>query len=131
MGTAQSASLSRTLNPLTIYRTHPLEGIIFTLRASFTQGTAISTFIFLFGNNVDLLTILGANIFILPLMLLVQILDTLTFTLDIGGGWNFFNFPAQHQIHHSLEEKHYDKILEPLIRLGLIGGSLHTRKKKA
>ena len=34
-----------TLTPLTIYRTHPLEGVIFTLRGSFTQGISISTFV--------------------------------------------------------------------------------------
>ena len=53
-----------TLTPLTIYRTHPLEGIIFTLRGSFTQGISISSFVFFFGNNVDLYTVIGVNVFV-------------------------------------------------------------------
>ena len=123
---------AETLNPVTIYRTHPLEGIIFTLRASFTQGIAISTFIFLFGNNVDLLTILGANIFI--------------FTFNVAGSnlrhshiyiryWTWLEFflisPAQHQIHHSLEEKHYDKNFGATLSVwDWIGGSLHHSEER-
>ena len=124
---------AETLNPVTIYRTHPLEGIIFTLRASFTQGIAISTFIFLFGNKVDLLTILGANIFI--------------FSFNVAGSnlrhshiyiryWKWLEFllisPAQHQIHHSLDEKHYDKNFGATLSVwDWIGGSLcHSEEKK-
>ena len=53
---------AEVLTPMTVYRTHPLEGIVFTLRGTFTQGVSISTFIFFFGNNVDLFTVLGANV---------------------------------------------------------------------
>ena len=38
------------LTPITIYRTHPLEGIVFSLRAAFTQGVSISLFIYLFAS---------------------------------------------------------------------------------
>ena len=99
-----------TLTPLTIYRTHPLEGILFSLRASFTQGVSISLFVFFFGNSVDLFTILGVNIFI--------------FCFNVAGAnlrhshigiqyWRWLEYiiisPAQHQLHHSVAEEHYDK----------------------
>ncbi len=99
-----------TLTPLTIYRTHPLEGVVFTIRGSFTQGISISTFVFFFGNNVDLLTIIGVNIFV--------------FCFNVAGSnlrhshigiryWRWLEFiiisPAQHQLHHSIAQKHYDK----------------------
>ena len=98
------------LTPITIYRTHPLEGIVFSLRAAFTQGVSISLFIYLFGNNVDLLTILGVNI--------------LVFAFNVAGSnlrhshigiryWKWLEFifisPAQHQLHHSVAEEHHDK----------------------
>ena len=35
-----------TLTPMTVFRTHPLEGIIFSLRSSTTQAISISSFIF-------------------------------------------------------------------------------------
>ena len=40
-----------TLTPMTVFRTHPLEGIIFSLRAALTQAIMISSFVFLFGGN--------------------------------------------------------------------------------
>ena len=98
------------LTPMTIYRTHPLEGIVFTLRGSFTQGISISTFIFLFGNNVDLYTIIGVNVFV--------------FCFNVAGSnlrhshigiryWRWLEYiiisPAQHQLHHSIARRHFDK----------------------
>ena len=99
-----------TLNPMTVFRTHPLEGVIFSFRSSITQAITISIFVFLFGNNVDLVTILGANIF--------------SFFFNIFGAnlrhshisiryWRWLEYiiisPAQHQVHHSIAVKHYDK----------------------
>ncbi len=98
------------LTPMTIYRTHPLEGILFTLRGSFTQGISISTFVFFFGNNVDLYTVIGVNVFV--------------FCFNVAGSnlrhshigiryWRWLEYiiisPAQHQLHHSIAERHYDK----------------------
>ena len=99
-----------TLTPITVFRTHPLEGIIFSLRSAITQALLISIFVFLFGKNVDLFTILGVNIFI--------------FFFNVAGSnlrhshigiryWWWLEYilisPAQHQLHHSVSIKHHDK----------------------
>ena len=99
-----------TLTPLTIYRTHPLEGVVFTIRGSFTQGISISTFVFCFGNNVDLYTVIGVNVFV--------------FCFNVAGSnlrhshigiryWQWLEYiiisPAQHQLHHSIAQRHHDK----------------------
>ena len=55
---------AETLTPFTVYRTHPVEGIIFALRAIFVQALAIGVFFFFFGDRTELLTLLGANAFI-------------------------------------------------------------------
>ncbi|MDG1880191.1 MAG: sterol desaturase family protein [Paracoccaceae bacterium] len=115
------------LTPLTIYRTHPLEGIVFSLRGAFTQGTSISIFVYLFGNSVDLITILGVNIIV--------------FTFNIAGSnlrhshigiryWNWLEYifisPAQHQLHHSIAEAHHDKNFGASLALwDWLFGSLH------
>ena len=98
------------LTPLTIYRTHPLEGIVFSLRSAFTQGTAISVFFFLFGDKVTLATVLGVNVVI--------------FIFNVAGAnlrhshigiryWAWLEYilisPAQHQLHHSIAKEHHDK----------------------
>ena len=118
-----------TLTPLTIYRTHPLEGVIFILRSSFTQGLSISTFVFMFGDKVDLYTVLGVNVFI--------------FCFNVAGSnlrhshigiryWPWLEYviisPAQHQLHHSIAEKHYDKNFGVTLALWdwLFGSLIHS-----
>ena len=94
---------AETLNPITVYRTHPLEGILFSLRGAFSQGAVISTFFFIFGDKVDLVTILGVNF--------------LVFSFHVAGSnlrhshidikyWLWLEkiliSPAQHQLHQEI-----------------------------
>ncbi len=118
---------AETLNPITVYRTHPLEGIVFSFRGAFSQGIIISLFIYLFGNKVDLVTILGVNVFV--------------FVFHIAGSnlrhshigiqyWSWLEkliiSPAQHQLHHSLDLSHYDKNFGATLAIwDWIFGSLH------
>ena len=118
---------AETLTPMTIYRTHPLEGIVFTLRGSLTQGFSIATFVFFFGDKVDLLTVIGVNIIV--------------FSFNVAGSnlrhshisiryWKWvehiFISPAQHQLHHSLAEEHHDKNFGASLAIwDWIFGSLH------
>ena len=118
---------AEVLTPMTVYRTHPLEGIVFTLRGTFTQGVSISTFIFFFGNNVDLFTVLGANV-------LLFLLNTAGSNLrhsHIGiRYWSWLEYilisPAQHQLHHSVAHRHHDKNFGAALAIwDYIFGSLH------
>ena len=119
------------LTPMTVFRTHPLEGVIFSLRGAFTQAISISLFVFFFGSKVDIATILGANIFI--------------FAFNIAGSnlrhshidisyWKWVEFiiisPAQHQLHHSVLQKHHDKNFGVALALwDWLFGSLHHSEK--
>ena len=115
------------LTPMTVFRTHPLEGIIFSLRSSLTQAISISSFIFLFGNNVDLLTILGVNIFVF----LFNVLGSNLRHSHIGiRYWKWVEFifisPAQHQLHHSIAKEHHDKNFGAALAIwDWLFGSLH------
>ena len=118
---------AETLNPITVYRTHPLEGILFSLRGAFSQGIVISMFFFIFGDKVDLVTILGVNF--------------LVFSFHVAGSnlrhshidikyWSWLEkiliSPAQHQLHHSLDERHYDKNFGAALAIwDWMFGSLH------
>jgi len=118
---------AEVLTPITVYRTHPLEGIVFTLRGTFTQGVSISTFIFFFGNSVDLYTILGANI----LLFLFNTAGSNLRHSHIGiryWAWleNILISPAQHQLHHSIDIKHHDKNFGAALAIwDYFFGSLH------
>ena len=118
---------AEVLTPMTVYRTHPLEGIVFTIRGTFTQGISISTFIFFFGDSVDLYTVLGANI----LLFLFNTAGSNLRHSHIGiryWGWleNILISPAQHQLHHSIDIKHHDKNFGAALAIwDYIFGSLH------
>ena len=98
-----------TLTPVTVYRVHPLEGVLYALRGTAAQGSVIAFFYYLFGGTVDLATVLGANV--------------LVFLFHVTGSnlrhshiniryWRWLEYilisPAQHQIHHSSAERHFD-----------------------
>ena len=118
---------AQVLTPMTVYRTHPLEGIVFTLRGTFTQGVSISTFIFFFGNNVDLFTVLGANV----LLFLFNTAGSNLRHSHIGiRYWSWLEYilisPAQHQLHHSVAHRHHDKNFGAALAIwDYIFGSLH------
>ena len=118
---------AEVLTPLTVYRTHPLEGIVFTIRGTFTQGVSISSFIFFFGNSVDLLTVLGANLF----LFLFNTAGSNLRHSHIGiRYWGWLEYilisPAQHQLHHSIDITHHDKNFGAALAIwDYMFGSLH------
>ncbi len=98
-----------TLTPLTVFRTHPVEGILFLFRSTFVQGLSIGLFVFLFGSKVDLISVLGANLFIV----IFSACGANLRHSSIGIYYprkieNWVMSPAQHQIHHSNHPEHYN-----------------------
>lgn len=99
---------AKVLNPLTFYRVHPVENILFGFRYSLSIGLVTGIFIYFFGSKVGLIEILGANVFIFIFSSLGANLRHSHIPLA------YFKFlekifisPKQHQIHHS--RKHFDK----------------------
>ena len=100
---------AQTLTPFTVLRTHPVEGLLFGLRSALVQGTLIAIFVFLFANKVSLVTILGANVFTAIFNVLGANLRHSHVSICYGSrmeGWLIS--PAQHQLHHSVEQQHWD-----------------------
>ena len=98
-----------TLTPLTLYRIHPIEFIFNSIR-SFSVGALVSgLFVYLFANNVSVFTIAGVNIFIFIFNLAGSNLRHSPFYLGFGWAERLFISPAQHQIHHSVNVKHFNK----------------------
>ena len=101
---------AETLTPITVYRVHPLEGILYTLRSAVSQGLAISIFIFLFGSSVDLYTIVGVNVLVFIFHITGSNLRHSHISISY---WSWLEYilisPAQHQLHHSIAKEHHDK----------------------
>ncbi|MEM9060862.1 MAG: sterol desaturase family protein [Pseudomonadota bacterium] len=122
-----------TLTPITVYRVHPLEGVLYGMRSAVAQGVAISTFIYLFGDKVDLYTVVGVNV--------------LVFLFHVTGSnlrhshisiryWPWLErvliSPAQHQLHHSVAEEHHDKNFGAALAVwDWIFGSLHLSEDES
>lgn len=118
---------AETLTPITVYRVHPLEGVLYASRSTVAQGTVIALFYYLFGDMIDLYTVLGVNV--------------LVFVFHVSGSnlrhshidirypkWieHILISPAQHQLHHSVAEAHYDKNFGAALAVwDWLVGSLH------
>lgn len=101
---------AESLTPITVFRTHPVEAIIFSLRSIAVQAVMISTFVFFMGDRADLVTLFGANIFIFTFNLLGSNLRHSHIPIAYWKPLEkIFLSPAQHQIHHSVDEKHWNK----------------------
>ena len=101
---------AEVLTPMTVFRTHPVEGIIFVLRNAISQGTVIGIFFFISSGELSLVTVLGANLFSFIFHLLGSNLRHSHISISYGRiVEKFLISPAQHQIHHSVDKKHHDK----------------------
>lgn len=123
---------AETMTPITVYRVHPLEGVLYASRNAVAQGSVISVFYYLFGASVDLYTVIGVNV--------------LVFIFHVSGSnlrhshidirypkWveHIFISPAQHQIHHSIAVRHYDKNFGAALACwDWLFGSLHVSEKE-
>lgn len=100
---------ARVLTPVTLYRSHPVESIVAILRNSLSLGTALGVFIYLFGSNFSLWTLLGINGFGFIFNLVGANLRHSHIPLSFGPLERLLISPIQHQIHHSKRVEHYDK----------------------
>ena len=98
------------LNPFTVFRTHPVEAVLFSIRSSLVQGITTAIFFFFFGDQVTLMMVLGASIFTFSFNLLGSNLRHSPVSVSY---WKTLECilmsPAQHHIHHSTAKEHIDK----------------------
>ena len=99
---------AKVLNPLTFYRVHPIENLLFGLRYSLSVGFVTGIFIYFFGAMIDIYMVFGVNIFIVVFSLFGSNLRHSHVPFSYGKYLEkIFISPKQHQIHHS--KKHFDK----------------------
>ncbi|WP_019616862.1 sterol desaturase family protein [Psychromonas ossibalaenae] len=98
-----------TMTPLTLYRIHPVELLVNTLRSLTTASLISGLFIYLFKNNISVFDLLGVNLFVFIFNLCGSNLRHSPVWLGFGKWERLFISPAQHQIHHSARSRHFDK----------------------
>lgn len=103
---------ARVLTPMTIYRSHPIESYLYACRMAVTQGVVVGLGYHVFGTSLQMADILGANVFVFAFNVLGANLRHSHIWLSWGDRIeNWFISPAQHQIHHSNQVKHFDSNL--------------------
>jgi len=93
---------AEVLNPLTFYRVHPIENILFGLRYALTTGFVTAVFIYFFGAGIGLIEFLGVNILVFVFLLIGSNLRHSHIPLSYGKRIEkWLISPYQHQLHHS------------------------------
>lgn len=118
---------AQVLTPFTVLRTHPVEGILFSIRGSLVQGLCIASFVFAFGNQFSLVTVLGSNIFVFAFNVLgANLRHSHVYLRYFPWLEKWLISPAQHQIHHSVETRHFDKNMGVILAVwDRLFGTLH------
>ncbi len=121
---------AEVLNPLTFYRVHPIENILFGLRYALSVGIVTGIFIYLFGASIGLVEVIGVNIFVFISGILGSNLRHSHIPLRYGDFLEkIFISPYQHQLHHSKEFTHKN-FGGTLAIWDLIFKSLHIEKTR-
>lgn len=98
------------LNFTTAERHHPLEIVITGAAAAVVFGTINGIFIALFGNQLTVQTVFGANIFMVVFNVFGGVLRHSPVWISFGPRVERWVIsPAMHQIHHSGDTRHFDK----------------------
>lgn len=100
---------AKVLTPITLYRIHPIESMMATVRNSMSYGVSAGLFMYLFSGQVDLVTLFGVNIFGFLCNFISGNLRHSHIPISFGFLEYIFISPKQHQIHHSNQVFHFDK----------------------
>jgi sterol desaturase/sphingolipid hydroxylase (fatty acid hydroxylase superfamily) len=103
---------AHTLTPMTIYRSHPVESYLYACRMALSQGSVVGGAYYIFGTQLAMADIVGANLFVFLFNIFGSNLRHSHVWLSWGSRWeSWFISPAQHQIHHSRLPQHFDRNL--------------------
>ena len=92
---------ARTLTPLTLFRQHPVEQILYYLRGTLVFGIVSGTFVWLFGRRLTTFDILGVDLLGFLFNVAGANLRHSHVWLSFGPLERWFVSPVQHQLHHS------------------------------
>ena len=123
---------AESLSPLTNFRVHPIDTIIFYNIAALAIGSTEAFVNFLLGHQTPAFTIWGSNILILAGGILLTHLQHSHIWISFTG-WlgRLLLSPAHHQIHHSTNPVHFNRNFGSTLALfDLLFGTLHMPSKR-
>jgi sterol desaturase/sphingolipid hydroxylase (fatty acid hydroxylase superfamily) len=100
---------AEVLTPFTFYRSHPVDMLGQTLAEALASGTVTAIFLYVFGPSLTAITVLGVNAFRFAFYIFGANLRHSHICLSFGSKIEHFVIsPAQHQVHHSADPKHFN-----------------------
>ncbi len=100
---------AEVLTPLTSYRTHPVDNLIFANISAVVIGAAEGIAHYLLGAHVPELAIAGTNALLVAFLYTTIHLQHSHIRIAFTGRLGHVVFsPAHHHIHHSADPRHYD-----------------------
>ena len=91
------------LTPMTVFRVHPVEHLLYFSRSFLVFGVVTGIFIWLFSHRLTGLQILGVDAFGFLFNFAAANLRHSHIWISFGPFERFFISPAQHQMHHSVD----------------------------
>jgi len=118
---------AEVMTPLTLYRSHPVENLIFVARGIVVTGVVAGLFFYLFETRAVQMQVLGVNALGLLFNMLGANLRHSHVWISYGSFLeHLFISPAQHQIHHSTDPQHHGTNYGSCFALwDWMGGSLY------
>lgn len=123
---------ANVLTPLTVFRIHPLDGLIFSNILALSLGVTNGVANYLFGKPIALFSIDDTNlILVLFVHIYVHLQHTHLWIAFTGLTGRIFLSPAHHQIHHSNNPVHFDKNLGSCLAIfDWLFGTLYVPRKE-
>jgi sterol desaturase/sphingolipid hydroxylase (fatty acid hydroxylase superfamily) len=118
------------LTPLTLFRVHPVEHILYFARSLIVFGLVSGIFVWLFSQRLTGLQILGVDVFGFLFNFAAANLRHSHIWISFGRLEKVFISPAQHQLHHSVGNSNSNLGSVLSIWDGVLGTRVYAREKK-
>ncbi|MEK4033733.1 sterol desaturase family protein [Methylocystis sp. IM3] len=100
------------LTPLTNYRNHPIDSVVFGYMLALFIGAASGVLEYLYGQKAEFFSVEGKNVLFIIFLWTIGHLQHSEFWIPFRGLWGHFVLsPAHHQIHHSKDPQHFNRNL--------------------
>lgn len=101
---------AEVLTPLTNFRNHPIDNLVFGYTLSVFIGCASGLLSWIFSRNTEIFSIDGKNIIFIFFLWTIGHLQHSQFWIPFPGSWGrLIMSPAHHQIHHSNDFTHFNR----------------------
>jgi sterol desaturase/sphingolipid hydroxylase (fatty acid hydroxylase superfamily) len=124
---------AEVLNPLTLFRVHPLDTLIFVDIVAMSGALFHGVYNYAIGQRVDTYTIAATNVIMVTFFFLIAHLQHSQFWIPLTGlPGRILLSPAHHQIHHSADPAHFNRNLGSFLAIfDWMFGTLHVPSRES